>query len=137
VALTDSVCDETEAPGTRTTIYVCTTCRKPGDPADGPRRGLALAQATAAAAHGTAVAVCEVECLANCSRSLSAALHRDGAWTYVFGGLEEDRDADALVAGARLLSGAEDGLLPWKGRPEPLKRGLIARVPPPDFTKGD
>ena len=23
-----------------------------------------------------------------------------------------------------------DGLMPWRGRPEPLKRGMIARVPP-------
>jgi predicted metal-binding protein len=38
-----------------------------------------------------------------------------------------------LVAGARLLAGAADGIMPWRGRPEPLKRGLIARVPPLNF----
>jgi predicted metal-binding protein len=25
--------------------------------------------------------------------------------------------------------------MPWRGRPEPLKRGLIARVPPIDFQE--
>jgi len=25
--------------------------------------------------------------------------------------------------------------MPWRGRPEALKRGLIARVPPLDFTE--
>jgi len=28
-------------------------------------------------------------------------------------------------------------ILPWRGRPEPLKRGLIARVPPIDFEGFD
>ena len=38
--------------------------------------------------------------------------------------------------GARLLAGAADGIMPWRGRPEILKRGLIARVPPIDFFEG-
>jgi len=122
---------------TGATVYVCITCRRPGDPEDAPRPGLALARATAEAAAGTGVAVCQVECLANCSRSLSAAMRCDGAWTYVFGGLEPERDAEALIEGAQLLARAEDGLLPWRGRPEVLKRGLIARVPPLDFAKED
>jgi predicted metal-binding protein len=40
-----------------------------------------------------------------------------------------------LVAGARLLAGAADGIMPWRGRPEQLKRGLIARVPPLNFEE--
>jgi predicted metal-binding protein len=39
--------------------------------------------------------------------------------------------------GARLLARAADGILPWRGRPEPLKRGLIARVPPIGFEEVD
>jgi predicted metal-binding protein len=59
----------------------------------------------------------------------------DGAWTYVFGGLDADADAEALIEGARLLARAADGVMPWRGRPEALKRGLIARVPPMDFEE--
>ena len=62
-------------------------------------------------------------------------LRCDGAWAYVFGGLEPERDAEALIEGARLLARAGDGILPWRGRPEILKRGLIARMPPLDFTE--
>ena len=40
-----------------------------------------------------------------------------------------------LIDGAHLLAEAADGLMPWRGRPEPLKRGLIARMPPLDFTE--
>jgi predicted metal-binding protein len=120
---------------TSTTIYVCITCRRASDPEDAPRPGLALARATARAADGTGVRVRQICCLANCSRALSAAMRRDGAWTYIFGGLEADTDAAALVEGARLLARAEDGVMPWRGRPEVLKRGLIARVPPIDFEE--
>jgi len=134
VTLTDIEADEDVEARTGATVYVCITCRRPGDPDDAPRPGLALARATAEAAMGTDVAVRQVQCLANCSRSLSAAMRCDGSWTYVFGGLEPDRDAPALIEGARLLAEAEDGILPWRGRPDILKKGLIARVPPLDFT---
>jgi len=137
VTLTDIEADEDVGARTGATVYVCVTCRRPSDPDDGPRPGLALARAVAEAAEGTGVAVCQVECLANCSRSLSAAMRSDGAWTYIFGGLDPDRDATALIEGARLLARAEDGILPWRGRPEVLKRGLIARVPPTDFVEKD
>ena len=137
VTFTDISHDNEAESRSGTTVYVCITCRKPNDPEDGSRPGLALARAAAAAADGTGVAVCPIECLANCSRSLSAAMRCDGSWTYVFGHLEADRDAEALIEGAQLLAQAEDGLLPWRGRPDVLKRGLIARMPPLDFTEGD
>lgn len=112
------------------TVYVCVTCRKPGEVGDGPRAGLLLAEATAEAAHGTGVTVRQVECLANCRRSLSAAMRQKDSWTYVFGDLTAPDDAAALIDGAMLLAESDDGLLPWRGRPEALKGGLVARVPP-------
>jgi predicted metal-binding protein len=139
VALTDIDQDEDariEAI-TSATVYVCITCRRATDPEDGARPGLALARATSRAAEGTGVTVRQVRCLANCNRALSAAIRCDDTWAYVFGGLEPDRDAAALIEGARLLSRAEDGVMPWRGRPEILKRGLIARVPPLDFVEED
>ena len=117
------------------TIYVCITCRRAGDPEEAMRPGLLLACETARAAEGTGVTVRQVRCLANCNRACSAAIRRDGAWTYVFGTLEPDRDASALIEGARVFARATDGLMPWRGRPEILKRGLIARVPPIDFEE--
>jgi predicted metal-binding protein len=119
------------------TVYVCITCRRAGEPDAEPRPGALLAEATARAAQGSDIAVRPVRCLANCTRGPSAAVRANGgtrSWTYVFGGLEP-AGADALIAGARLLAAAPDGLMPWRGRPEPLKRGLIARVPPLDFSE--
>jgi predicted metal-binding protein len=126
------------APHARTasaiTIFVCVTCRG-GRPLDlVPVPGEALATATARAAEGTGIAVCPIRCLANCNRGLSAAVRRDGAWTYVFGNLDPLGGADALIEGAKLFAGAPDGLMPWRGRPDALKRGLVARTPPFDFA---
>ena len=117
-------------------IYVCVTCRRAGEPDVEPRPGALLADATEQAAAGTEVEVRRLRCLANCTRGPSAAMRCNGSWTYVFGGLDAT-NADALVAGAKLLAGASDGILPWRGRPEILKRALIARVPPFDFVESD
>ena len=103
-------------------------------PESEPRPGAVLADATVKAAEGTGVTVRRVRCLANCSRGPSAAMRCNGSWTYIFGGLGID-GAAALIDGVRLLAAAADGLLPWRGRPEPLKRGLIARIPPLDFEE--
>ncbi|MGB7100499.1 MAG: DUF1636 domain-containing protein [Xanthobacteraceae bacterium] len=117
-------------------VYVCVTCRPVGEPDSIVRPGALLATATAQAAAGTDVEVRPMRCLANCSRGPTAALRCHGSWTYVFGGLDVTC-AEALIQGARLLAGAADGILPWRGRPAPLKRGLIARVPPIDFQEDD
>ena len=115
-------------------IYICTTCRRAGEADDEPRPGTQLAAATERAAADTEVVVRRLRCLANCTRGPSAAMRAGGSWTYLFGGLDV-LHADALIAGARLLAGAADGILPWRGRPEILKRGLIARIPPLDFEE--
>jgi predicted metal-binding protein len=121
-------------------IYVCVTCKRQGtqdsEPDSEPRPGALLAAATERAASGTEVTVRRLRCLANCTRGPSAAMRCNGSWTYVFGGLDT-ANATALVEGARLLAGAADGILPWRGRPDVLKRGLIARVPPLEFEEVD
>jgi len=140
VSLTDLPDKTAETPAREsdraaTTIYVCTTCRRPEDPEDTPRPGAALAEATIRAAEKSGVTVTPLRCLANCKRGCTAVMRSPNAWTYVFGHLDPAADADALVTGAKLLSQSTDGLMPWRGRPDALKRGLIARVPPLDFTE--
>ena len=111
------------------TILVCRTCRDESGSDALPRPGQRLADETRRQAAAYDIAVAEVECLGNCKRRLSAALLRDGCWSYVFGDLTTDSAMD-LVAGATLFATSEDGLLPWRGRPDSLKRGLVARIPP-------
>jgi predicted metal-binding protein len=66
---------------------------------------------------------------------LSAAIRCENAWTYIFGGLDPAQDGPSLITGAQLLARATDGIMPWRGRPESLKRGLIARIPPIHFRE--
>src|SRR6516165_11002449 len=106
-------------------VYVCITCRRAGEPDAEPPPGALLAAAAAQAAAGTQVEVRRLRCLANCTRGPSAAMRCEGSWTYIFGGLDTAN------------AGASDGILPWRGRPEILKRALIARVPPLDFVESD
>lgn len=93
-----------------------------------------LARATLAAAASSPVEVRQVACLGNCKRGLSAAMLRDGCWSYVFGDLDTGSAAD-LIAGAELFAASHDGFMPFGRRPESLKRGLVARIPTLDSLK--
>ncbi len=129
---TDSLPDDTRSPGapaaSQVTVIVCHSCRGPDGPDDFPRPGSHLADDARRAADGTAVHVKSVGCLGNCKRGLSAAILSEGSWSYVFGWLTE-KSGDDLIAGAELLATSEDGFMPFRARPEALKRGLIARIP--------
>jgi predicted metal-binding protein len=116
------------------TIYVCITCRPPGEPDNPFRPGELLADSAAQAAENTDVRVVKVKCLGVCNRPPTVGLRANGAWTYVFSGLALDGGAD-LVFAARMLANDPEGLLPWQGRPKSLKRGMVARVPPHDFEE--
>ncbi|ANT52417.1 DUF1636 family protein [Mesorhizobium amorphae] len=116
------------------TIIVCASCRDETGSDAHPRAGELLAQDTRLAASDENLRIRTVECLGNCKRRLSAAILRDGCWSYVFGDLTTTSGAD-LVAGAKLFATSTDGLIPWRGRPDSLKRGLVARIPPLDILK--
>ncbi|MEX0347352.1 MAG: DUF1636 family protein [Rhizobiaceae bacterium] len=122
--------------GAATTIIVCSSCRNEDNDDSHPRPGLLFGDEVRKAAAKKGIAVEQVECLANCKRRLSAAMAKPGGWTYVFGDLGSD-DAEDLVEGARLYRESGNGLIPWRGRPDCLKRGLVARIPPQTFNGSD
>ncbi len=110
------------------TLLVCTSCRNADGADSDPRPGQRLLAGVEAANDGAATVVGH-ECLGNCKRRLSAAFVAEDGWTYVFGDLAEDNAAD-LIEGARLLAEARGGVMPWRGRPQCLKSGMVSRVPP-------
>lgn len=119
----------------RVTVYVCTTCRMPDEPSEprAARSGARLYAALAEAAEGTpAVAVVGVECLSVCKRPVTIGFSAKDKWTYVYGDFAEvSREAaETILAAAGQYAAAPLGLIPWKERPEALKRGVVARVPP-------
>ncbi|TRC90582.1 DUF1636 domain-containing protein [Mesorhizobium sp. WSM4310] len=116
------------------TVIVCASCRDETGSDAHPRAGELLADDTRRAASDGNIRIHTVECLGNCKRRLSAAILRNGCWSYVFGDLTVTSGAD-LVAGAKLFATSTDGLIPWRDRPASLKCGLVARIPPLDLLK--
>jgi predicted metal-binding protein len=124
-------------------LLVCTTCRPAGAARDEPAAGeqflsqvLVLQPspaelAASAAAKRGSVVVRGIACLGVCSRSCAIALQAEGKMTYVFGDLAPDAESAAqLLVCAYQHADAPDGLLAWASRPERLRRGLVARLPP-------
>ncbi len=115
------------------TIVVCRTCKGPdwveGAPKPGDHLAAAVFETVSAEPAGNRISAQIAECLGNCSRGCSAAILSPGDWHYVFGHLDAGSAAD-LMAGARLMGSVADGPMPWRGRPQALKTGMIARIPP-------
>lgn len=118
-------------------ISVCTMCRpSEGDGNPGEMLLAALEEARAGGG-GAAVTIRPVQCLSVCKRPATAAMSGPGRYTYVFGDLDPSTAAPALLECARLMAEAEHGYLLWRERPEALRRGIVARIPPPNWSGDD
>lgn len=113
----------------RMCLYVCVTCRAADDAPDGPRAGARLF-ADLASAPDADIDVVPVECLSVCKRPCTVSFAAPGKWTYVYGDLAPETAAPVIRAAARLYADASDGLIPWKLRPDAMKKGVVARIPP-------
>lgn len=111
-------------------LLVCVTCRYQDQPAgEGPRPGRLLADALAGALP-PGVTLRPTECLSNCSRGCTIALRGGPArWTYIYGNLSPDQAA-LVAAGAAAYAATQDGLVPWRERPDHFRKNCIARIPP-------
>jgi predicted metal-binding protein len=121
-------------PDQQTTIHVCVTCREPdeAEPAsERPGARLHHALSRAASRRASPVAIRPVECLSVCKRPCTIGFSAPGKWTYVYGDFAPTEDAAELILdAAALYAAAPDGLIPWRQRPEALKKGVVARIPP-------
>ena len=118
-----------------TELVVCTTCRLAGkapdpngqdpDPA-APRDGARLSAALAA--HG--IAHRRQECLSACARGCAVVFQGPGRWTYVQGALDPDRHLDDLLVMIAAYRASVDGVVPWRARPEVIRKNTIVRIPP-------
>ena len=113
-------------------LLVCIKCKRGTDVTEeGERPGTALFDKLAARDMPEGVALTAVECLQNCESGCSVAMRGgDARWTYVYGNLHEASDTDLLIDGIALYRDTNDGLIPWRQRPEHFKRNCIARIPP-------
>lgn len=118
------------------TVFVCVSCRRANPDGEGfhlPGRQLAEALQDRLSAD-EAVTVTPVECLAVCNRPSTIALVGQDRWTYLIGNLETETHLDQIVESARAFQQSDNGIIPWKERPEAFRKGVVARVPPLGFS---
>ena len=113
------------APPPAATLLVCVTCKF-----EGRTLGADLCAALAGPLEAEGVAVQPVECLSVCKRPCTVALAAAGKWTYVVGDLDRETHFDDIVTAARRYAASPDGLVPWRERPLPFRKGVISRIPP-------
>lgn len=119
-----------------TEVIVCTTCRPAGASRDDPAAGAALFEAVQAAQRLDAelrarVQVLGVACMSSCSRACTVALQAPGKHTYLFGDLvSDDETARHVLICAGMHAGSSDGSLARNERPQRMRSGILARLPP-------
>ncbi len=81
------------------------------------------------------IAIEPVACMSACSRSCVVSFASPGKYTYLFGDLSADKvslpeTAAAVLNCAGQYYAKSDGLLAWSERPEAMRKGVLARIPP-------
>lgn len=116
-------------------IHICVTCEVLGTPRSAAERsGKKLHDAVAALVESiqAPIDVFPVECMANCKRGCTVAFAAPRKWTYILGEIDPETPgiAEAILACAGLQSTDTEGIISYFARPEILRKGMIARVPP-------
>lgn len=115
-------------------VHVCVTCRHAGATDNKEQRaGAILHRALAEALErpdAPPVRLEAVECLSVCKRPCTVAVSSKGRWTYVYGDLDAATSVETIVQGLRRYSATQDGIVPWRERPEAFRKGVVARIPP-------
>lgn len=120
-------------------VHVCVTCRASQDEEVAPRAGARLLRSLQdeAARRRLVLPIVPVECLSVCKRPCTIGFSAPDKWTYVYGDLAPETSAEVILAGAALYAAAPDGIIPWKQRPDALKKGVVARIPPLAFAPAE
>ena len=122
-------------------LLVCTTCA--GTWQNGKKVGISggeillkeLSQLHQSWTSRSQFEIRAVSCMSACSHACAVAFASQGKYSYLFGDLPSDPEnipttASAILSCAEIYGDRPDGMLAWKERPEPLKSGVIARLPP-------
>ncbi len=120
------------------TLFVCTSCKRPL-PNVGPEAfdtpGAAFAAQLAEHLDGQNIIVEPIECLAVCKRPLTIALSGEGRFMYLIGDLDPDAHLSDVVSASKAYAATDNGIVPWRERPQTFRKGVVARVPPIGFKQ--
>lgn len=120
-------------------LSICLTCRDGRETdRDNVRGGTRLAEVVLARlGDETGLATFRlrgVNCMSQCKRSCAVSLAAPHRFTYLFGDLDPEAPdhVDALLSLIPLYQDAPEGFLRREERPEPLRAGILGRLPPPN-----
>jgi predicted metal-binding protein len=71
-----------------------------------------------------------VDCLSCCNRACAIAFSATGKNTLMFGDLPPLQSASAILQLAEQYYGSTDGIVSRQERPDILKKGILAKIPP-------
>jgi predicted metal-binding protein len=117
-------------------VSVCTTCKTADD---GTMVGPDMFAAVRAALGKDEpnVVVRPVQCLSVCKRPATVAVTSPDGYTFLFGDLQADSGTVALKSFVKSYQNSGYGLVPWRERAEVLRKGMLARVPPMQWSPDD
>ncbi len=123
------------------TLFVCTTCASTWQ--DGRKIGQSKGEQLLAQLRPLHEAwplnanftLQPVQCMSACNRPCTVAFTAPGKHSYLFGDLDPEHERvtellPAILACAELYYQKPQGLMPWSDRPELMKSGIVARIPP-------
>jgi len=113
-------------------LFVCTSCAFSATQRDhlGHRGGYHLFQQLRQQGQMPPEFTLEaVECLSACHRFCVIALAAPQKTTLMFGDLPPLESAAAIAQLATQYAASPNGLVPRQSRPEPLQKGILARIP--------
>ena len=119
-------------------LSVCVSCRDGRELGPDSERGGARFARTIAAGLATRredlppVSLRGVACMSQCNRTCVVALTAPGRFTYLFGDLDPDCHADAVLDVLVPYAAGTEGFMERTSRPEPLRAGILGRIPPAD-----
>ncbi len=118
-------------------LVICTTCKFSPESKFGPdgRTGgqtlLAALRAVAGRRGRDDIEIATQECLWNCTRSCSVAIHDDQRFSYITGSNTPDEEqAEAILDWFDAHGSTADGQVPFRQWPQRMRGHFIARIPP-------
>jgi predicted metal-binding protein len=119
---------------TQPVIYVCRSCAFSATQREHQgQRGGAHLLAALLQMQRLARAECKIEttdCLSACNRACVVAFSAPRKYTLMFGDLSPFDSAIAILQMAEQYHASPDGVVPRQNRPDILKKGILARIPP-------